>query len=204
MEPVEVPLGTDLPSPFKRPAQNRPPTVAKTTSLSTPSPAGRLTTSPFPTLAAPPASTATTEAPAPASTERQELETQCRRGAFWFYWVAGLSLVNSALAFAGQDWRFIIGLGMTQIVDALAAQAGRGWTAALLFDALLMGGFVLLGALAVRGHASAFIAGIGLYSLDGLISIVVRDWIGLGFHAFVVFMVFKGFRAARQLTARAT
>jgi len=159
-------------------------------------PAVRLVTSVPP---APPASPAS-----PASTEQQQLEAQSRRGAFWFYWIASLSLVNSALAFAGQDWRFIIGLGMTQIVDALAARAGRGWTAALLFDAPLIGGFVLLGTRAVRGHAWAFLLGVSLYGLDGLISLLAHDWLGLGFHVFVVIMILKGFQAARHLAARAT
>jgi len=93
---------------------------------------------------------------------------------------------------------------MTQIVDALAARAGRGLSAAILFDVLLLGGFVLLGTLAVRGHAWAFLAGVGLYGLDGLISLLARDWLGLGFHIFVVIMILKGYQAARQLGTRAT
>ena len=167
-------------------------------------PAVRLVTSIPPAPPASPASPATTAGAAPASTEHQQLEAQSRRGAFWFYWIASLSLVNSVLALAGQDWRFIIGLGMTQIVDALAAQAGRGWTAALLFDAPLIGGFVLLGTRAVRGHAWAFLVGVSLYGLDALISLLAQDWLGLGFHVFVVIMILKGFQAARHAAARAT
>src|SRR6266849_4983850 len=198
MEPLEAPIGprTDGPSPFKRPAPGRPPAAPRATSMGASAPAVRLVTSVPPAPPASPASPATTVAAAPASTEHQQLEAQSRRGAFWFYWIAGLSLVNSILAFAGQDWRFIIGLGMSQIVDALAARAGRGWTAALLF-----GGFVLLGTLAVRGHAWAFLVGVSLYGLDGLISLLAHDWLGLGFHVFVVIMILKGFQAARHLAA---
>ncbi len=206
MEPLEAPIGprTDGPSPFKRPAPGRPPAAPRATSMGASAPAVRLVTSVPPAPPASPASPATTVAAAPASTEHQQLQAQSRRGAFWFYWIASLSLVNSALAFAGQDWRFIIGLGMTQIVDALAARAGRGWTAALLFDAPLIGGFVLLGTRAVRGHAWAFLLGVSLYGLDGLISLLAHDWLGLGFHVFVVIMILKGFQAARHLAARAT
>ena len=198
MEPLEAPIGprTDGPSPFKRPAPGRPPIAPRATSMGASAPAVRLVTSVPP---APPASPAS-----PASTEQQQLEAQSRRGAFWFYWIAGLSLVNSALAFAGQDWRFIIGLGMSQIIDTLATRAGRGWTAALLFDAPLIGGVVLLGTRAVRGHAWAFLLGVSLYGLDGLISLLAHDWLGLGFHVFVVIMILKGFQAARHLAARAT
>jgi hypothetical protein len=46
--------------------------------------------------------------------------------------------------------------------------------------------------------------GVSLYGLDGLISLLVHDWLGLGFHVFVVIMILKGFQAARHLAARAT
>jgi len=140
----------------------------------------------------------------PPSAERQQPEAQSRRGALWFYWIAGLSLVNSALSYAGFNWRFIIGLGMSQIVDALATRSGRGWSAAILFDALLLGGFALLGYLAVRRHAWAFLVGVALYGLDGLVSLLIQDWLGVGFHVFVIVLILKGFRAARQLGARTT
>jgi hypothetical protein len=206
MEPVEAPIGprTDGPSLFKRLALSGPPTAPGAVSMGASAPVVRLFTSAPPAPPASPASPATTAATAPASTEHQPLEAQSRRGAFWFYWIASLSLVNSVLALAGQDGRFIIGLGMTQIVDALAAQAGRGWTSALLFDAPLIGAFVLLGTLAVRGHAWAFLAGVSLYGFDGLISLLAQDWLGLGFHVFAVIMILKGFQAARHLAARAT
>jgi len=203
MEPLEAPIGPriDGPSPFKRPA---PSTAPAAPSMGVAAPTVRLVTSVPPAPPASPASPATAAAGTAASTEHQQLEAQSRRGAFWFYWIAGLSLVNSVVAFAGLNWRFIIGLGMSQIVDTLATRSGRGWTAAILFDALLIGGFVLLGTLAVRGHAWAFLVGVSLYGLDGLISLLVHDWLGLGFHVFVVIMILKGFQAARHLAARAT
>jgi hypothetical protein len=203
MEPLEAPIAprTDGPSPFRRPAPSRPPTAP---SMAAPIPAVPLLTSVPPAPPASPASPATIAADAPASAEHQQLEAQSRRGALWFYWIAGLSLVNSVVAFAGLNWRFIIGLGMSQIVDTLATRSGRGWTAAILFDALLIGGFALLGSLAVRRHAWAFLVGVTLYGLDGVISLLVHDWLGVGFHVFVVILILKGFQAARQLGTRAT
>lgn len=203
MEPLEAPIGprTDGPSPFKRPAPSRPPAPPI---MGAAAPAVRLVTSASAAPPASPPSPATSAATGTVSIERQQLEARSRRSAYWLYWIAALSLINSALAIAGQTWRFIIGLGMTQIVDALAARAGRGLSAAILFDVLLLGGFVLLGTLAVRGHAWAFLAGVGLYGLDGLISLLAHDWLGLGFHIFVVIMILKGYQAARQLGTRAT
>ena len=202
MEPLEAPRGplTDGPSPFKRPAPSRPPTAP---SMGAAAPAVRLVTSASAAQPAWPPSPATSATAGPASVERQQIEAQSRRGALWFYWIAGLSLVNSVVALAGLNWRFIIGLGMSQIVDTLATRSGRGLSAAILFDALLIGGFVLLGRLAVRGHAWAFLVGVALYGLDGLICLLVHDWLGVGFHVFVVILILKGFQAARQLGTRA-
>src|SRR5262245_38242766 len=64
--------------------------------------------------------------PGPPGTADSGLVAQQRSGAQWFYWIAALSLVNSVLAIAGQDWRFIIGLGITQLVHEMGAQGGNG------------------------------------------------------------------------------
>lgn len=49
--------------------------------------------------------------------ERLELETRLNSGAGWFYWIAGLSLLNSIIMLSGSDLYFVIGLGITQIID---------------------------------------------------------------------------------------
>jgi len=133
------------------------------------------------------------------SVEQQQLERRRRIGARWFYWVAGISLVNAVVALAGQHWRFIVGLGTTQVVNGLAARTGHGWAPAILLDLLLIGGFVLLGYLALQRQHWAFPVGIGVYALDGLIFLAARHWVGLAFHVFVLIMIGKGFQAARQL-----
>src|ERR1044071_6443875 len=56
-------------------------------------------------------------APAPVAAVRAAdavLEKQLKGGGSWFYWIAGLSLVNSVLALSGSETRFILGLGITQ------------------------------------------------------------------------------------------
>jgi hypothetical protein len=66
---------------------------------------------------------------------------------------------------------------------------------------VLIGGFAVLGYLAVQKHLWAFAVGLAVYGLDGLTFLAVRNWIGLGFQVFVLVMVFKGLQAARQLDA---
>jgi hypothetical protein len=149
----------------------------------------------------PPATVAATPSLPATTVEQQQLERRRRIGARWFYWVAAVSLINTVVALSGQHWRFIIGLGTTQVANALALRTGRGWAPALLLDLVLIGGFVLLGYLALQGRLWAFAVGFAVYALDGLIFLAGRNWIGLGFHLFVLVMVFKGLQAAHQLDA---
>jgi hypothetical protein len=99
---------------------------------------------------------------APASTaltvEQQQLERRRRLGAGWFYWVAGISLTNAVITLAGQHWRFTIGLGTTQLATGLAVRTGRGWPPTILLDLVLIGGFILLGYLALQGQLWPFAA----------------------------------------------
>ena len=52
--------------------------------------------------------------------QETQLETQHASGANWFYWIAGLSVINSVIILAGGGWGFVVGLGITQFIDAIA------------------------------------------------------------------------------------
>jgi hypothetical protein len=181
--------GRDAPSPFRRPTPSKP----------APSPGPRPAPTARALTAVPPATVAATPSLPATTVEQQQLERRRRIGARWFYWVAAVSLINAIVAVAGQHWRFIIGLGTTQVATGLAARAGRGWAPALFLDLVLIGGFVLLGYLALQGRLWAFAVGFAVYALDGLIFLAARNWVGLGFHVFVLVMIFKGLQAAHQL-----
>jgi len=125
-----------------------------------------------------------------------------KSGASWFYWVAALSLVNSASAAFGSTWRFIVGLGITQLIDEFGSGLGAaGKGVAIVLDLLAAGVLVLFGIFANKGHSWAFIVGMILFALDGVIFLLVQDWLGVGFHAFVLFCLFRGFMACRELKA---
>jgi len=179
-------------SPFRRPPAR--PTASP---AARPSPAfGPVP--PAPRSARPSVPSAPPAAPV-AGGARQILEQRRLSGARWFYWVAGLSLVNSIASLAGQQWRFILGLGITQLVDALATHSGRGIAVAAVMDAASVAGFVLLGRFAQRGRVWAFGVGAVIYALDGLIFVGLRDWIGVAFHVLVLVMTVRGLDAARRL-----
>lgn len=135
------------------------------------------------------------------------LNRQVRNGASNFFWIAGLSAVNTVLAFVGSDTRFVIGLGATQFVDAVAyygAQRNSSiqtilMVVAFVIDLFFIGLFVLLGYLSTKKKLWAFIIGIALYSFDALLMLAFQDWLGLGFHVFFLFGLLSGVRALNQL-----
>jgi len=136
----------------------------------------------------------------PTGEARQALERQRRNGGQWFYWIAGLSLVNAVAGFAGQDWRFILGLGVTQLVQELA-KSGSDGTKAGLVGLAVIAIFAILGQRAVLGQGWAFVLGMTLYALDGAIFVLIQDWAGAGFHAFALVMITRGYMASRRLSA---
>ena len=135
--------------------------------------------------------------------ESKQLEDRIRSGARWFHWVAGLSVINSIIVVAGGSWSFLFGLGVTQFVDGIVLLAieedpGAALMAKVLgvgINLTIAGGYVLLGWLAGRRHTWAFAVGMVFYALDGMIFLVFRDFLGLAFHAWVLFGLFVGLKA---------
>jgi hypothetical protein len=143
------------------------------------------------------------EAVSPAPTPAREqvvaetLRTQHRGGATWFFWVAGLSLVNSVLALSGASMRFIFGLGITQVADGEGSGLAKGVAFGI---SLVMAGFVaLFGWAALRRIHALYVLGMVLYLLDGLLLLIFQDWLGAGFHLFVLWSLWRGLAASRQL-----
>ena len=131
-----------------------------------------------------------------------EVEKHFRSGAGWFYWIAGLSLVNSVLTILGSEWGFFFGLGITMFVDVIGTEiGGPAVVIALVFNVMLAGVFVLFGFFAGRNQKWAFITGMVLYTLDGMLFLLVGDFLSLIFHAFALWCIVRGYKAGRQLIA---
>lgn len=128
-------------------------------------------------------------------------------GANWFYWVAGLSLVNSVIMLSGGNTHFVIGMGVTLIADVLAVGFGQQHPENAQIIKMVVFGFDLIISLVVVGFGFLskkrflFVFGLGmfLYLLDGLIFVWVQDWMSAGFHAFALFSMWGGLQAFRQL-----
>lgn len=138
------------------------------------------------------------------SVERQQLEQRMKSGANWFYWIAALSLVTSFISLAGGNWAFLVSLGVTQLVDAIANVGAErvGWgvkAVALVFDLLGAGLFALFGMFAGKRQTWAFVVGMVLYVLDALVCLLIGFWLGLAFHAFALYGIFGGYKACTAL-----
>jgi GYF domain 2 len=134
------------------------------------------------------------------------LEKQAKSGAGWFFLIAGLSMVNTVISLCGSSIQFVVGLGVSQVIDAVAKGTGNsiGTGIGLFFNLLVFGLFILFGIFARKMHAWAFIVGMVLYGLDFLLVLLfaVRfgaGWLPMAFHAYALFGIFRGLKAANEI-----
>jgi hypothetical protein len=151
---------------------------------------------------------ANTAAPAAAPlADPDALEKRLRGGSSWFFWIAGLSLVNTAMALSGSDRQFLVGLAMTQVVDAFAQgmiEAGAPAAVRVVavgLDLTLAGLFVGAGLLARRRAAGLYLAAMVLYGLDAALCVLFEAWPNLAFHGLALFYLWGGHAALRALRA---
>lgn len=150
-------------------------------------------------MAASPFTEPTAPAPAAAPAIQPALvaasDPQIISGARWFWWIAGLSAVNTVLIHSGSDTSFVIGLGFTLIADSIFSEMKA---IAFAIDAVAIGSFVALGWFSGRGHIWAFLTGIVLYAIDALIYLPVQQWLSVGFHVFALFFIFRAMMRLRE------
>jgi hypothetical protein len=130
-----------------------------------------------------------------------KLVQQRDRAANWFYWIAGLSLVNTVLLVVGSDYSFASGLGIaTYIAVVVYLVAGEQMLWVSIFATLpLVAGLFFLGRRAHSGATWPFVLGLIVYALDLLLVLTLTDWIGVAIHGFALFSFVGGWRAARAL-----
>jgi hypothetical protein len=137
------------------------------------------------------------------------LQLAGRKGANWFFWVAALSVVNSILMHVGAGIYFVVGMGVSLVADVAADGLAKQHPESGLIIRAVGIGFailaaavvVLFGWLANRRYLAAFVVGMGLYLLDGLIFLFFEDWLSVAFHAFALYWMGAGFLAYRALNA---
>ena len=136
------------------------------------------------------------------------IETQFKAGASWFFWIAALSVINSIIFRLGGNLNFIFGLGLTQVIDAidisivdnaLYPNANTVHILSMVLILLISGLFALFGLLAHKKIKWIYVIGMAFYLLDGLILLMFQDFISAAFHAYVLFGLWRGYKALGAL-----
>lgn len=137
----------------------------------------------------------------------EALRRAARFGSYWFYWIGGLSLINTLLFYAGAPIQLAIGLGFTQLVDGLvAAIFPQLYYLSLVINVVIAAAFVGFGYLSGRADITAFIIGLVVYIADGLLYVLLMFFgqelftiIPIIWHGIAGYGLWKGLRAAREL-----
>jgi len=128
--------------------------------------------------------------------QKMKLESRMRSGAGWLLAVALFLVVNSALGFFDAQMHFIVGLGVTQIADGIGKVGGTaGSIAGFVVSLIAAGVFAGFWKFARAGQQWAFLVGMILYALDGLIFLGFGLWLDFGFHIFALYCMYKGLSA---------
>jgi len=132
----------------------------------------------------------------PAASEQKLRVEQALKGpASWFVTVAALSILNSILAMTGAGLHFIFGLGITQVVDEIAHQAGSaGYVLDFIINGIIAGVFVLIWHFARKGQSWAWYGGMALYAIDGLLLLLFKDYLSVAFHAWALWRMAPGLK----------
>ena len=138
--------------------------------------------------------------PRPAADPRAGAILRMRRGAGWFLTIAILSGVNSLLQVFDAKIRFIFGLGITQVVDALGKGGGQnGMFITIAVDGVFIVMLILCAKWAKEGSQGAFLGGMIAYALDGLLLLAFSVWLDAAVHAYALYMIWQGYAASREL-----
>lgn len=155
--------------------------------------------------AAPPVMAATSAANPPRfvpPARNPALERQIKIGADWFFWIAGLSLINTVIHVTGGGITFGLGLGASRWLDKYIPNNG----VSTALSVLIAGGFILFGIFARKRQAWSFIAGLIIYAIDGvLLALDLLDGrsglLGVLLHGYALYSIFMGMRANSELNA---
>jgi hypothetical protein len=123
--------------------------------------------------------------------------TRARTDARWFYWIAALSAINFFIL--DGKVHFGVGLGLTSVVHGFVKRAGNaGHVLDIVINACAAGVFITFGYFATKVRKWAFLLGMALYVVDGLLVVALRDILAVGFHTYALYAISRGLAAAKQ------
>ena len=138
-------------------------------------------------------------ASAQAAIQLANVKARIRVSADWFFWIAGLSLINSLLMEFGGGIHFVIGLGMTEVVDAVMAKQASAHVTGWVVNIVIAGVFALFAKFGREGSKGAFIVGMVVYAADALLMAKFQVWLGVAFHAYALYRIYLGLAGVNAL-----
>lgn len=138
------------------------------------------------------------EAPVTAdvANKRFNHKQSMHKGRQWFLTIFGLSVINSVIFFSKGTVSFVFGLGITRYFEVLYIQLFEvfdvvGLVCSILFSSI----FFVVYVLNRTFNKPAFIFGMVFYGVDTLLVLGLSDWLGVAVHVYVLFMLFKIYKA---------
>ena len=133
--------------------------------------------------------------------EEVALEEQRNKGASWFYWIVGLTIINTIIIQTGVDFAFSLGAASTLFAYGVAIAIGTpaAHTFALIFDVIVIAFYAMCGVMGSRGATWAFVLGLIFFALDSLLSLIGLQIIGILIHGYALFCIFNGMMACVNL-----
>ena len=133
--------------------------------------------------------------------EEVALEEQRNKGASWFYWIVGLTVINTIIVQSGIDFAFSLGAAATLFAYgmATAVHTTTAHVVALGFDVLVIAFYAMCGVMGSRGATWAFVLGLVFFTLDSLLSLIGLQIIGILIHGYALFCIFNGMMACVNL-----
>jgi hypothetical protein len=133
-----------------------------------------------------------------------KLAGRIRSGSGWIIAIAALSAVNSIITAFGGELSFVVGMGITQMIDAFGVVFAEeipefATIIQVIVICLSLGVTGVLGIFAFfarRGHVWAFILSALGYFVDTLIILYFQDFYSLLFHVVALFFITNGTLAA--------
>jgi hypothetical protein len=138
------------------------------------------------------------------------LTNRIKSGIGWFYWIAGLSLVNSVLFLLGATFSSVVGLAATLVIDAFMTGVAKGIgsdiglvfrVVGFVIDLIIAGIFIGIGYLGVKRFRWVVVLGMVFYLIDALIYLLFRGWMSAAFHAWALWNMWQGLQAINKLNA---
>ena len=133
--------------------------------------------------------------------EEVDLEERRNKGASWFYWIVGLTLINTIILQSGWDFNFWLGATVSVFADAFAAASGSASARILSlgFDVIVIGFYAMCGVMSYRGASWAFILGLVFFALDTILLVLLLQPIGILIHGWALYCIFSGLMANNNL-----